>query len=299
MRLLKGLSSLFLLLSFLYGHGQELNATVQVNAQGVAQPDLSIFKTLETSMQEFLNNTKWTDNEYEDEEKITMSLVFVVNVYDNDRFEGNFQVSASRPVFNSTYSTPIFNYKDNDVRFEYVEYAPFFYNKNQYENNLLSLVSFYALTVIGIDADTFEFKGGESYHREAQQIVNLSQSDTSVRGWRPNDGLISRYRLNDDLLSDTYVEYRKVMYEYHLLGMDKFAEDPKKTKEKLKTIIVQFEELNKRRPNSLLQRTFFDAKADEISRIYSDGPAVNIRDLKTLLQKLAPNQSSKWRTIRV
>ncbi|MEP0480712.1 MAG: DUF4835 family protein, partial [Nonlabens sp.] len=145
MKLLKGFYSfLVLFCAVLTVSAQELNFTVQVNAQNVAQPNQTIFTTLETSMQEFLNNTKWTDQKFKEIEKINASLVFVVTNYDNDRFSGNFQISVSRPVYNSSYSTPIFNFKDNDIAFEYVEYAPFFYNANQFENNLISLISFYA-----------------------------------------------------------------------------------------------------------------------------------------------------------
>jgi hypothetical protein len=300
MKLSKGFYSLLIALSAICSSdAQEFNFTVQVNAQNVAQPDQPIFKTLETSLQEFLNNTKWTDQKFKEEEKINASLVFVVTAYDNDRFRGNFQISVSRPVFNSSYTTPIFNFKDNDIAFEYVEYAPFFYNRNQYENNLISLISFYTYTALGIDGDTFELRGGQTFHEEAQNIVNLAQGSQGVQGWKASDGLISRFRLNDDMLSETYKEYREVMYSYHLKGLDTFSKDSKAGKIILKKYIQQFNELHDRRPNSLLQRTFFDAKADEIMSVYSSGPAVDIRELKVTLQKIAPNQSSKWRNIKV
>lgn len=300
MKLSKGFYSLIIALFAVWGlSAQEFNFSVQVNAQNVAQPDQTIFKTLETSLQEFLNNTKWTDQKFKDEEKINASLVFVVTTFDNDRFRGNFQISASRPIFNSSYMSSIFNFKDNDIAFEYVEFAPFFYNENQYENNLISLISFYAYTILGIDADTFELRGGQKFHEEAQNIVNLAQGSQGTTGWKASDGLISRFRLNDDMLSETYKEYREIMYAYHLKGLDAFSKDPKSGKIILKKYIQQFETLNDRRPNSLLQRSFFDAKADEIMSIYSSGPAVDIRELKASLQKLAPNQSSKWRNIKV
>ncbi|SCY13450.1 protein of unknown function [Nonlabens sp. Hel1_33_55] len=279
---------------------QEFNMTVQVNAQNIAQPDRSIFRTLETSLQEFINNTKWTDREVADEERIDGALIFVVNNFDNNRFQGNFQLSVSRPVYNSTYTSTIFNYKDNDINFEYIENAPLFYNANQFESNLNSLITFYVYTVLGIHADTFELKGGQEFHEKAQDIVNLAQSSRNI-GWNPGDGngRVSRYRLNADLLSDTFKEYREVMYDYHLNGLDQFALNAKETKQNLQTYILKFEDMNQRRPNSLLQRTFFDAKSDEIKDIYSDGPAVNIANLKESLQKLAPNQNTKWRTIKV
>ncbi len=283
-----------------FAAGQEFNMTVQVNTLNLAQPDQSVFKSLETSLQEFINNTKWTDREYQEEERIDGALIFVVNNFDGNRFQGNFQISASRPVFNATYTTTTFNYKDNDISFEYLENEPLFYNKNQFESNLTSLITFYLYTILGIDADTFELKGGQRYHEEAQEIVNLAQTSRNI-GWNPGDGngRISRFRLNSDLLSDTFKEYREVMYEYHLKGMDRFALNPKEVKQQLQESILKFEAMNQRRPNSLLQRTFFDAKADEITDIFTGGPTVNIAQFKEALQKLAPNQNVKWRSIKV
>ncbi len=278
---------------------QELNVTVTVNAQNVAQPNQPIFQTLETSIQDFMNNTQWTDDSFSEEERINCSLTFIVDSYLNDNFTGNFQVAVSRPVHDSSYTTQIFNFKDNDIVFEYVEYSPFFYNDNQYENNLTSIITFYAYVFLGVDADSFAPKGGEQYYREAQSIANLAQANSRSPGWNPNDGLISRFRLTDDIMLDTYSEYRDVMYTYHRKGLDKFADDQKAAKETIMKAIMTFKEMNSRRPNSFLLRTFFDAKADEISNIYSGGPPVNIADLKSTLQQLSPTNSSKWRQIKV
>lgn len=278
---------------------QELNASVQINAQNIAQRDQSVFKTLEESMQDFLNNTKWTDQKFKDDEKINCSLVFVVTEFNGNRFKGNFQVSASRPIFNSSYVSPIFNFKDNDIDIEYTENEPLFYNDNQFNTNLISLLSYYAYTIIAIDADTFELKGGQQFFEEAQNIVNLAQGNSGASGWRPSDGLISRFRLTDDILSDTYKEYRQVMYKYHRKGMDTFAGDQQLSKNLIKNHLLLLNDLQERRPNSLVQRVFFDAKADEIADMFSGGPKVDVIELKEALQKLSPNQSSKWRRIKV
>lgn len=292
----------FLVSSLLLGFSgtawaQELNCTVQVNTNNIAQPDQQVFRTLQTSIEEFMNETQWTDEDYEDGERINCSLVFVVTNFENNRFQGNFQVSASRPVFNSVYTTPTFNYKDDNIDFEYIEFQPLFYNENAFTDNLTSLLSFYAYTILGMDADTFELNGGEEYHLEAQQIVGQAQGSNRA-GWRGTDGINTRFRLNNDIISGTFQEYRDVMYEYHIEGIDKMAEDVKAAKKKLATIITQFKTLNARRPNSYLMRVFFDAKADEIASIYSGGPSVDIKDLVSNLQRLAPNHSSKWRSIK-
>ena len=300
MRLLKELSKVLSILTVLISctlSAQEFNATVQVNAQMVVQPSQTIFTTLETSMQEFINNTKWTDQEYKDEEKINCSIVFVITDYDNDRFKGNVQVSLSRPVYNSSYSSPIFNFKDSNIEFEYLEYAPFFYNANQFENNLISLISFYTYTMLGIDGDSFALEGGQEFHIEAQRIVSLAQQSNSI-GWKATDGQGTRFQLNNDMLSQTFKEYREVMYGYHRKGMDIFADDQKKAKSSISQEILKLKALNSRRPNSLIQRLFFDAKADEIVSVFSSGPILDIRDLKSALQQLAPNHTSKWRNIK-
>ena len=291
-------SFLIAVLSYAAVSAQELNATVSVNAQNIAQRDQSIFKTLETSMQEFLNTTKWTDQRFKEEEKINCSLVFVVDEFSGDQFSGNFQISVSRPVYNSSFTSQIFNYKDQDVNFTYVEFAPLFYNDNQFANNLIALLSYYSYMILGIDADTFEPNGGQQFYLEAQNIVNLAQGNTGSPGWRPTDGLISRYRLNDDILSDTYKEYRDVMYLYHRKGLDLFAGDQELSKTLVKKHILLFSDLQDRRPNSLVQRVFFDAKADEIASIFSGGPKIEVADLKEALQRLSPVQSSKWTRIK-
>jgi hypothetical protein len=297
-RINKIITTLTVLFSMVVVDAQELNVTVQVNAQNVAQPDQTIFKTLETSITEFYNDTKWTDQKFRDEEKINCSIVFVVTEYSNDRFRGNFQVSVSRPVYNSNYVTPIFNFKDQDILFDYVEFAPLFYNDNQFETNLISLLSYYAYTFIALDADSFELRGGQKFHEEAQNIVNLAQGNSGAPGWSPSDGLISRYRLNDNMISDIYKEYREVMYQYHRKGMDTFAGDEEYAKNAIKKYVLRLNDLQARRPNSLLLRVFFDAKADEISSIFSSGPTIDVTELKESLQKLAPNQSTKWRSIK-
>lgn len=301
MRLLKKLYKAVPVIVLLMGGltcAQEFNAVIQVNAQNVAQPDQPIFRTLETSMQEFINNTKWTDQDYNDEERLNCSIVFVVSEYENDRFKGNFQISLSRPVFNSSYSSPIFNFRDDNIEFSYLEYAPFFYNDNQYENNLISLISFYMFTMLGVDGDTFALNGGQQHHVEAQRVVSLAQQSNAI-GWKATDGQQTRFQLNDDMLSQTFREYREVMFGYHRNGMDTFAADQKKAKAILNSEILKLNELHSRRPNSLIQRLFFDAKADEIMSVFSGGPPSDIRELKNTLQKLAPNQSSKWRNIKV
>jgi hypothetical protein len=151
--------------------------------------------------------------------------------------------------------------------------------------------------MLALDADSFSKNAGDAYLKQALAIVNYSQQD-NYKGWKLEDGLQSRFALIDNILSPTFKEYRDVMYSYHREGLDIMSDNAKESKEKIATSLKQFDVMNRRRPNSFLLRTFFDAKSDEILDIFSDGPSVDIASLKETLQKVAPTYSSKWRNIK-
>jgi len=151
--------------------------------------------------------------------------------------------------------------------------------------------------IFGLDADSFSPNGGDIYFKQAQNIVNYSQTE-NAKGWKIEDGLQSRFVLIDNLLSPTFKEFRSVMYDYHREGLDIMSESPKRGKEKIAASINEFNVMNSRRPNSFLLRTFFDAKSDEIEQIFTGGPSVNVSNLIETLNKVAPTQSSKWRNIK-
>ena len=150
--------------------------------------------------------------------------------------------------------------------------------------------------ILAIDADTFTENGGSEYYKQAQTIVNYSQQ-TNFKGWRPEDGLQTRYQLVENVLSPTYKEFRKVMYQYHKNGLDFMSQDTKKGKQNISDTLMLLDALNKRRPNSFLLRTFFDTKSDEIADIFSGGPKISVTKLLATLNKVAPLHSSKWRNI--
>jgi len=147
-----------------------------------------------------------------------------------------------------------------------------------------------------MDADTFSLNGGEEYYLQARTILSYSQQSNFI-GWKPEDGLQSRFTLIDNIMSQTYKEFRSVLYNYHLGGLDSMNKNPKKGKDNIATSLMQLQVLNNRRPNSFILRVFFDAKAEEIEDIFSDGPSVNITDLVTALTRIAPTHAKKWRNI--
>lgn len=275
---------------------QELNCEVIVNAQLTGNENVQVFKTLERQLREFINNTTWTDKTFKPQERINCSMVININDYNNDVFQASIQVQSARPVFGSSYSTPVYNYNDKDFSFQYLEFQNMVYNENQFESNLISVLAFHVYMILGMDADSFSLKGGAEYYAQAQVILNYSQQG-NFEGWKLEDGQQSRFILIDNVLSDTYKEFRNVLYDYHRNGLDIMNSDTKAGKLAIAQSLSSLLEMNKRRPNSYLMRVFFDAKAEEIEDIFSGGPTVNISDLVSTLTRIAPMHASKWRNI--
>lgn len=281
------------LLFFGLTQAQELNCTVTFSTDQVGATNQQVFKTLKKSLTEFVNNTKWTEQTYKGAEKIECSFFFTITAYNADQFTGTLQVQASRPVYNSTYMSPILNINDKEINFNYIEFQNLTFNPNSFDSNLLSIMAFYANLIIGMDADTYALEGGSKSLESAQNIANLAQQ-SQIKGWSQSEKNQNRYFIITDMLSPTFVSFRKTMYEYHLKAMDKMVENPKEAKENIKSALKTLTEVSDSRPNSFLVRLFFDAKADEIVSIYTDGPKIDVTEVINSLNRLSPTNSSKW-----
>ena len=281
------------LLLFGLTQAQELNCTVTFSTDQVGATNQQVFKTLKKSLTEFVNNTKWTEQTYKGAEKIECSFFFTITAYNADQFTGTLQVQASRPVYNSTYMSPILNINDKEINFNYIEFQNLTFNPNSFDSNLLSIMAFYANLIIGMDADTYALEGGSKSLESAQNIANLAQQ-SQIKGWSQSEKNQNRYFIITDMLSPTFVSFRKTMYEYHLKAMDKMAENPKEAKENIKSALKTLTEVSDSRPNSFLVRLFFDAKSDEIVSIYTDGPKIDVTEVINSLNRLSPTNSSKW-----
>ena len=277
---------------------QELNCKLVVNAQQTGNENVQVFKTLEKQLNEFINNTRWTSKTFENQERIECSMVINIQNYQSDSFQASIQIQSARPIHNSSYASSVYNFNDKDFNFNYLEYQNLNFNTNQFESNLVSVIAFHVYMILGIDADTFELNGGNLYYKQARDIVSYSQQSNS-KGWDPpKGGDQTRSALIKNILSPTFKEFHSVLFNYHFKGLDFMAKDVKKGKTAISSSLMELESLNKIRPNSFLLRVFFDAKADEISDIFSDGPNVNIADLVSMLSKIAPTYSSKWKKIK-
>jgi len=295
--MIRSIFSIFLILAFGIVQAQQLNCTVNVNADKAASTNRQIFNTLEKSLTEFVNKTDWTGVTYKQEEKINCSMFVTVTAYASDQFTATIQVQSSRPTYNSTYSSPVLNFNDKDFSFRYVEFQNLTFNPSNFDSNLISVIAFYSYVIIGMDGDTFSKQGGSKYLETAQDVANVAISG-GYKGWSQSDGTQNRYFLINDILSNTFSPFRDALYEYHFEGLDLMHKDLNVAKLKINDAINTLGKINNTRPNAFLTRVFFDAKSDEIVSIFSAGPSMDIRDLIGSLNTISPLNSSKWAGIK-
>jgi hypothetical protein len=276
--------------------GQELNCTVEINADQITRTNKQIFGTLKTALTEFVNQQKWTGVAYNKNEKVSCGMTFIITAQTGNSFTGTLQVNAVRPVFGTSYSSPIFNFKDTNISFQYTEFEPLNFNPNAYDSNLISLMAFYAYTILGIDADTFAFKGGETYFQKAMDVANLAQQSND-QGWTLKRNQANRFSLLDQILSTAHEEYRTTLYTYHREGLDVFSQKESEAKEAMGQSIFTIEKLFNKNRNSFLVRTFFDAKADEIVNVFQSGKEQNKREVLASLRRISPVNLTKWQKI--
>tara|TARA_B100001059_G_scaffold231980_1_gene268892 strand:- start:16023 stop:16910 length:888 start_codon:yes stop_codon:yes gene_type:complete len=293
----KILLSFLLTLSLTKTDAQELNAQFVVNADLVNQTNQQIFETLEGSLYEFINSQSWSTQDFFSQEKITCSFVLNLSSYNASKFEGTLQIQSQRTIFDSNYDSPVLNFLDKDISFTYQEFQPLFYSPASYESNLVSLISFYVYIIMGINADSLQFKGGDSYFEQAQRIVNLSQQSGAM-GWKQNDSNRNRFWMSDTMRSNTFREYREALYTYHRKGLDLMTENPMEAKNNIINALLPLENLYDRRPNAMLLQMFFDAKSDEIVNLFSDGPEVDFDRASKMLKKIAPFYQPQWKQIK-
>ena len=277
---------------------QELRCEITVNSDQVGQTNQQVFRTLERALNDFVNKSKWSNRIYNENERVDARMFITVTEYTPPSFRATIQIQSSRPVFNTSYQSPVFNYKDNKFNFDYVEFQPLVYNQNVFDSNLVGVLSYYVYVILGLDADTFTLEGGTEYYKQAQQIVTQAQG-TSYTGWsQSSTDNKTRFVLIDNLLSNTFREYRIAMYNYHRKGLDILGDNNSTGKQVIAGTMRLFETLIKRRPNAFLIQAFFDAKSEEIANIFSDGPKIDLVALKETLNTVAPFYSSTWNEIK-
>jgi hypothetical protein len=292
-------SILILVFLFLFANvqSQELNCKVIVNYDKITNVNTQIFKSLETSLNDFVNKTVWSEKTFKENEKISCTYFITVNSFENNNFEASIQVQSSRPIYNSSFSSPLLNINDKDFSFQYVEFQNLFYNPNSYDSNLVSVIAFYSYMILGFDAESFALDSGTPYFQSAQEIVSIA-APSGGKGWSQTEKTQNRYYLVNDVMSTTFRPLREALFQYHFNGLDNMHKDLKTSKEEIVAAINTLSTVHSVRPNAYLTRIFFDAKSDEIVSIFSGGPSVTIDGLVDKLSKISPTNSSKWLKIK-
>ena len=270
-----------------------------MNSDQISGSNKQVFTTLQTSITEFINQTKWTDKNFKPQERVNCAFTITINKQANsNRFEASLQIQAARPVYGTSYTTPIINISDSDFNFKYDEFQPFNYNENSFESNLISTIVFYVHVILGVDADTFKLNGGDSYYKKAKDVMLLAQQSGGA-GWQDQVGQQNRFTLIDNLTSTKLTTFKNIVYNYHRLGMDVFSKDKGKAKSTIERSVLQLESLYNKVIGNQIIRFFLDAKADEIATMFSDGPRTsNASRMQTLLQRISPTNNDKWQKIK-
>ena len=296
---MKKLFTIFVLIfSFNLNFSQELLATVQVNAQQVGGSNTQVFKTLEKNLRDFINNTSWTGKKLQNFEKIKCNFALVVNERTGNNFKGSLVVQAVRPVFGTTYETPLMNINDTNFGFEYLENENLTFNERQFSGkNLIDVISFYVYTILGYDGDSFKVQGGQPWFEKAQKISNNSMNQ-NFAGWSVMEGPKTRGALIDNMMKPEQNTLRNLYYTYHRAGLDNLGkQDQSSGKKIIFDALMQLKAYENNFQMNYPVNVFIDSKKQEIFDIFSTGnnANVNINDLKALFVILSPKDiDSKW-----
>ena len=249
---------------------------------------------MEVAFSEFLNNTKWTSDQFKIEERINCNIVLTLTDESDPalgQYRASVQILSSRPVYNTNHETILLNFGDRDWAFEYVNSQPIIYNENSFIDNLSSLLSYYALVIIGLDYDSFGKLSGEAYFNLAWRVVTNAQNSGFI-GWDQFNSIRNRYWLVENLLNAQMKPIREASYQYHLQGMDQFLETPDEARKMISESIQKVLKVNQARPRSILTISFLDAKTDELSKIFSKGdPSLRKRTYNMLVNIDATKRS--------
>ncbi|NDW11901.1 DUF4835 family protein [Bacteroides sp. 214] len=290
---------LLLLLAFSFSAvAQELNCNVAVNHSQIQGTSTQVFKTLEDALKSFVNERKWTHAQYDVNERINCSINLTVKEYnDNGRFSCDLQVQATRPVWQSSYSTVIFSFRDASVDFNYLEYDPLELRDNTIDNNLTAVIAYYVYLIIGFDMDTMSLLGGTELLRSAENIVTAAQM-IGETGWRAFDSNRNRHAIITDYLDEGMKPLRQLMYEYHRKGLDEMSTNSSRARANISTMLEQLKQAKENKPMSVLPQLFTEIKKDELVNIFSVGSQREREDMYTLLSQINPSLNSEWVKIK-
>tara|TARA_Y100000385_G_scaffold54216_2_gene51635 strand:- start:2848 stop:3780 length:933 start_codon:yes stop_codon:yes gene_type:complete len=297
------INRIVLLFFILFSSSELLSQEVLCNVRVIPDKEIQIsdrqkLQTLQKSVREFVNNRKWTNEVFIEEERIEFNISFnILSKVSTDRYAGTLQIQYSRPVFNSSYYSPILNYLDDEIEFDYIETQPLDYNENTHESNLSAILSYYTYIIIGLDYSTFSPNADNIYLQKAKKIVENAQS-APEGGWKAFESNKNRYWLAEELLDAKYSSFHDVLYNYHRQGLDIMNEDNEKGRGFVSESIESMRKIKQLNPTAFILQLFFNSKADEISNIYSNAYQDEKNRVYKLLTELDPSNLNKYNKIK-
>jgi hypothetical protein len=294
---------LFFLLVINIASAQELNARVTVNSSRVGTSvNKSTFLTLQTALNIFLNNRKWTTDNFLVNEKIDCN--FLLNLQptnDANVYSASLTIQAGRPIFNSSYLSPIINYQDEDITFKYIEFQQLDFNDNRVSgtdglvSNLTAVFAYYAYMVIAFDYDSYSQRGGVPYFQKAQNIVNNAPESRGITGWKAFDGIRNRYWLAENMQNSRYAIMHDIYYNYYRKAFDKMYEDENTARAEMMNVLNLLSNFNADNTNTMIKQFFFQGKANELIKIFSKASPQDKARASELLQKMDITNAARYK----
>ena len=293
--------SMLLLVGMLRAHGQELNCQVTINSDQLAaqqKTDFSYVNQLKGIVTEFMNNRRWTNDQFGTSERINCVLnINLVKSLTQGAFEATAQMVVTRPVYGTTYETTVFSYVDRSFNFVYLPTTPVYFRENVFSDDLTSLLAFYANIILAVDYDTFSKRGGTPFVQRAYTITNLAQQGSASAGWQTGADRRNRYWLVENLQNQQLIPFRDGLYAYHRLGLDVFAANPVQVRKQTLDLLTTIRTISQQLPNSVLINSFFDAKGLELANILFEGTPVERKRAFDLLSYLDPSKTETYRKL--
>jgi hypothetical protein len=279
---------------------QELNAKVTINYSQIQGTDVSVFETLQLSLEQFINERQWTDYQFQKHERITCNFNITIINYDKDanRFEATAMIQANRPVYQSTYTTTLYNSKDADFNFDYIQFDQLNFQEEFIDNQLTALFAYYAYLIIGLDLDSFSPMGGTDVLHRCLNLVNNTQN-LGFPGWKAFETSRNRYAIINDYLDEGMKPLRQLQYDYYRNGLDEMANNVERGRTNITAALKNLKEAHENKPLSLLPQIWTDFKRDELASIYhGKGTQKEKEQVYELLFSINASQSNAWDKIK-
>lgn len=276
---------------------QELNCQVKIDHSQVQGTNTSIFSTLENAISEYINTRKWTNAQFSPNEKIECRMFFTIKSFDMPRMVGELQVQSSRPVYNSSYTTTLLNFKDTKIEFDYSEGQPLIFSENSMESNLTAILNFYVYMILGIDFDSFSPRGGNAYYERARNVVQMAQSSTES-GWKAFEDNKNRSAVLNVFTEPSTIQFRDLLYQYHRNGLDEMSVSPDKGRSNITASLETLTKIADVAPMTVALSMFKDAKMDELVNVYTKGTQDERKRVYELLYAIYPTETTRLDMIK-